>query len=185
MIKDKIGGHANLANVETAAIKWLQKKFSIKSLVDVGAGLGFQVAKAKELGLEAIGVEGDPNVINEHTVLHDFREGSYFLDKTYDLAYSCEFLEHVQEKYMSNYMPIFTKCKYILITAAPPGWGGDGHVNEQPESYWIEIFRENDIIFNKKYTDYIRSISNMNQHRNLPRKMFLKNRGLFFINERK
>jgi hypothetical protein len=29
----------------------------------------------------------------------------------------------------------------VVFTAAPPGQGGTGHVNEQPQSYWIDRFR--------------------------------------------
>ena len=29
----------------------------------------------------------------------------------------------------------------MAVTAAPPGQGGTGHVNEQPQSYWIDRFR--------------------------------------------
>jgi hypothetical protein len=28
----------------------------------------------------------------------------------------------------------------IIFTAAPPGQGGDGHINEQRQSYWRERF---------------------------------------------
>ena len=185
-MQDKIGGHANRSNVDTTAISWARDTFNVKSIIDVGAGLGQQVYTAKKLGFDAIGIEGDPNVINEHTILHDFRDGPYHLKKIYDLAFSCEFLEHVQEKYMSNYMSIFANCRYAMITAAPPNWGGYGHVNEQPTEYWIEKFAEYNIIFNEEFTDKIRAITDMGDNavsQRRPIKRFLKNRGLFFINK--
>ena len=32
--------------------------------------------------------------------------------------------------------------QYILFSAAPPGQGGVGHINEQPWEFWINLFEK-------------------------------------------
>jgi hypothetical protein len=34
----------------------------------------------------------------------------------------------------------------VLFSAAPPGQGGENHVNEQPGEYWRKLFRNHDYV---------------------------------------
>ncbi len=60
-----------------------------------------------------------------------------------DVAYCFEVAEHCPPeagdrlvRFLSQITPL------VLFTAAPPGQGGIGHVNEQPPKYWIERFEQ-------------------------------------------
>jgi len=54
-------------------------------------------------------------------------------------VWSCEFVEHVEERFADNFLAAFAKAeKCIALTYASPGQPGWHHVNCQPESYWIE-----------------------------------------------
>lgn len=56
-----------------------------------------------------------------------------------DLCISLEVAEHIPEIYALHLCQLLSKVAPTLaFTAAPPGQGGHLHVNEQPQSYWIE-----------------------------------------------
>ena len=126
-----LGGHGNRTWTDEGALKYIQNKFSISSMVDVGCGTAGMRSIAEALDIKWLGIDGDPNVSQNGVITHDFTKGEVETDK-FDLGWSVEFLEHVYEEYQPNYMAVFAKCKYVLCTAAPPGWGGYHHVNEQP-----------------------------------------------------
>jgi len=95
-----------------------------------------------------------------------------------------EFAEHVPEEYIQNFFVDYKKCKKLIFTAAPPGWGGNGHVNEQNDDYWLKKFSENGFEFDADLTKVIRDVSKLvfrGQVR-MPQKQFVKNRGLVFVN---
>ena len=79
-------------------------------------------------------------------------------------------------------MKEFQKCKRVILTAAPPFWGGKNHVNEQTEFYWIDIFENYGFELDKENTKKIRevSITEMNNEVRKPRQQFVKIRGLVF-----
>jgi hypothetical protein len=52
-----------------------------------------------------------------------------------------EVAEHLSEKYADRFVKLLASLSDIIVfTAATPGQGGNGHVNEQPPSYWIAKF---------------------------------------------
>ena len=95
----------------------------------------------------------------------------------FDLCWCVEFLEHVKEKYASNYFNTFAKCKYVFCTFAPIGKGGYHHVNLQNEAYWIRMFEKYNFKYDKKNTEKIRSSSTI--HKN-----FVRSFGLLFKNNK-
>jgi len=99
----------------------------------------------------------------------------------YDLGYSVEVLEHIDEKYINNYMPIFENCKYVVIMAAPPGWPGVHHVNCKDHDYWIDVFSKHGLIHYPYGTKLVRESSTMNNKRPY-HKRFIAHRALFFVN---
>jgi hypothetical protein len=81
------------------------------------------------------------SVLPGHVVLHDFCQGAFGGQRRFDLVWSCEFLEHVDEQYLPN---ILKTCglatRVIAVTHAFPGQAGHHHVNCQPATYWIKHF---------------------------------------------
>lgn len=123
--------------------EYLIKKFGIRSMIDIGCGVGKNARWFQERGIPAFGVEGFPDYIR-HTVLpagylfaHDYTKGPFRPLTPYDLGWSSEFVEHVEERYVPNFMATFQACYYVCLTHATPGQGGYHHVNEQPADYWI------------------------------------------------
>lgn len=82
---------------------FLISEYRIKSFLDIGCGPGGMVALASMRGLEAVGIDGDWQVPKEpdtNIIIHDFTNGPcYTVKPEFDLGWSVEFLEHVDEKY--------------------------------------------------------------------------------------
>jgi len=177
-----LGGHNNRNNLEFGSIKYLQNKFNIKSIIDIGCGPGDMKKNCEQLNIKYLGIEGDKNIIKDKNYIreHDFKY-PYLGEEEYDFGYSTEFLEHVEEQYMDNYMKVFQNCKYVLITAAPPMWPGHHHINCQDHKYWLQKFNKYGFILDCYNTLQIRNKSTMNKNRGNHKK-FIQHRGLFFIN---
>lgn len=133
-----------------------------KSLLDIGCGDGFAPLAYAELGLEVVGVDGDWTRLPQDGpfLLHDFTKGLLRLPP-FDVAYSIEFLEHLDERYLPNVAPLFQNCKVAVVTAALPNQPGHHHVNCQPPEYWHDIFRDWGLAFDAYLTDRLKKASTM------------------------
>ena len=118
--------------------------YGIKSVLDLGCGAGFSTKWFRDRVGKALGVEGDPAALAarqyDAIVTHDYTLGPFVPLDLYDLGWCAEYVEHVEAKYMANWMATLQRCRYVCITYATPGQGGHHHVNEQEEPYWLEKF---------------------------------------------
>lgn len=147
-------------------------------MLDIGCGTGGMLELAELRDVKAVGIDGDFTLSyppNLHIIVHDFTYGPSIRLQSleFDLAWSCEFLEHVEEQYVPNFMAAFQRCKYAVATAAPPGWAGHHHVNCQPKEYWINVFSQYGFEYDDEETQTIRNVSTM-------QKPFMQNNGMFF-----
>lgn len=170
-LPDHLGGHQGQTHVDHGALTYMISKFDVQSMLDIGCGPGGMVEHARSLGLSATGIDGDWTV--KPDILCDFTIEPAKALSPYDLAWSVEFLEHVEEQYIINFMPAFSWCKYAVVTYAPPGWPGHHHVNLQEETYWVNVFEHFGWIKLWKATDQIRAASTM-------KKGYMKRTGLVF-----
>jgi SAM-dependent methyltransferase len=121
--------------------------YRIRSVIDIGCGAGFSTRWFEQRVDRVLGIEGDPAAHvagvrrSDRMVRHDFTEGPFVPVDLYDLGWVAEFVEHVEAKYMANWMRALQACRYACITFARPGQGGHHHVNEQHEGYWIDRFK--------------------------------------------
>ena len=120
--------------------------YDIKSVLDVGCGAGWSTAWFEKRVGRALGIEGDPAALAvrrcDPIVTHDFTAGPFVPVSDYDLGWTAEFVEHVESKYLANWMAALQRCRYVCMTFARPGQGGHHHVNEQDEPYWIAAFKQ-------------------------------------------
>ena len=106
----------------------------------------------------------------------------------FDLCWCCEFVEHVYEKYITNFINDFKKCKYLAMTFAEIGQGGHHHVNENTEEYWIFTLKNFGFDFLENDTKILREMSNLDKQEKekTPDAQFFishfTTRGLFFVN---
>jgi SAM-dependent methyltransferase len=137
-----LGGHYNISNIDTGLFDYLKNKYDIKSMLEIGCGLGEQTDYAAKSGVDALGIDGDYTVkrSNNNFIICDLTQTTPRLDKNYDLVWSVEFVEHLHEKFIPNYMKLFQQGSYAVITHAFPGQKGHHHVNCQQSIYWIDVF---------------------------------------------
>ena len=121
--------------------------FAPDSIVDVGGGTGLWAAAFLERGVrKVLAVDGpwvpkdaravSPEHFHEHDLSTPLR-----LDTAFDLAMSLEAAEHVPENAAPDLVQSLTDlAPIVLFSAALPGQGGDGHINERLPSYWVELF---------------------------------------------
>ena len=183
VMSDHLGGHLNRTNIDEGALAWLIKTFEPKSFLDIGCGPGGMIDLALSEGLNAQGIDGDPSIIKDRIHKHDFSLEPFYPDEKFDIGWSVEFVEHVYEKYMDNYMPSFKACKVVVITYAPPGTPGHHHVNLQEEPYWIDKFKQYGFTHDLVLTTELRNSSTMNLKKKSPLKRFVQMRGLVFLND--
>jgi hypothetical protein len=171
-----LGGHMGRCHTDEGALRWLKEGLRLETMIDVGCGTGKQVELATELGFSnAMGIDGDGTIHRDISFsCHDYNNGPLRPDN-YDLAWSVEFLEHVDEQYIANYMATFEGAKYVAATCAPPGAPGHHHVNCQPKEYWIEKFAFYGFVFEPDLTVGIRKHSTMERD-------FMRHTGMVFRN---
>ena len=184
--KQILNEHAGGTNIDIGLMPFLKKNSNIKTILDVGCGPGENVRYCRKLGFQAFGIDGDKSTIPKDNFFEyvDYRKKSSNFTGPFDLCWCVEFAEHIEERYINNFIIDFKKCKALIFTAAPEGWGGVGHVNEQKQEYWIKTFQTKGFEFKPSVTKEIRKISTItfnDKIRNL-KKQFIRNRGLFFIN---
>lgn len=125
----------------------VQRLVGPRSVLDIGCGRGGWLRIWSELGAEDIaGVDGDYVDRGRLQIAGDeFRAAdlsqSLELGRSFDLVQSLEVAEHVPEAHATTFVGNLTHHgDVVLFSAAPPGQGGTGHVNEQPYEFWRDRF---------------------------------------------
>jgi SAM-dependent methyltransferase len=117
-------------------------RFNPKSVLDVGCGTGRALEFFLSKGLDAFGIEG--SAIARAKSLHpdrilpcDLRK-PVDLGRTFDLVWCFEVAEHIHSRFTDVFIQTMARhAPLVVMSAAPPGQGGEGHFNEQPKTYWI------------------------------------------------
>lgn len=171
-----LGGHDNETHIDEGVLNYMISKYNVKSFLDVGCGPGGMCELAASKGLKVLGIEGDFTLQHKIPVLiHDYNQGIANINEKFDMAWSCEFIEHVEEKFMHNYMHSFKNAKYVVCTYAEPGQWGHHHVNCQNINYWKNAFDKFGFKFSALETLNLRNKSTM-------KAIHFKRSGLFFEN---
>jgi SAM-dependent methyltransferase len=140
--------------------------FHPKNLIDIGCGEGHAIKWFIDNGVDAIGIEGSRKAlqnspVKDRIILHDYTQGPYKVESEFDMAWSCEFVEHVEARYANNYMTTFNSAKIVAMTYSEPQWsdGGHHHVNCQPQSYWNDIFEFHGYQWMEEFSWELRSMA--------------------------
>ena len=171
-----LGGHAGITHLDPGALRFATD-IGCTSMIDIGCGPGGMVDLALDLGFRTLGIDGDPTFLDHPLIQNiDYTKRPYLPEHRSDLGWTCEFLEHVEERFLDNVFTTFSKCRYIFATAAPPGAGGHHHVNCKDTDYWIQQFESRGFAFEKELTDKLRAKSTM-------QRAFVRDTGMVFLNE--
>jgi SAM-dependent methyltransferase len=129
----------------TAILSYALERFQPHSILDVGCGTGGSLSVFVERGLDAFGVEGSRLAISKSPHRSKIRqhdlEKPLNLGRRFDMVWSFEVAEHIRpEKAQIFAQSLARHSDLVVMSAAPPGQGGDGHFNEQPMEYWVALF---------------------------------------------
>ncbi|MBF0294460.1 MAG: methyltransferase domain-containing protein [Magnetococcales bacterium] len=124
-----------------------------RSVVDFGCAQGGWLAAWREQGVaDVLGLDGayvrvqDLMIPASGFMPVDLAE-SIQLARTFDLAMSLEVAEHLPPQASRNFVASLTRhADIVLFSAAPPGQGGEHHINEQPYQYWRDLFASLDYV---------------------------------------
>src|SRR5258708_1809861 len=131
-----------------AVWRYLIDRYDVKNAVSFGSGEGHCVQWLLENGVDAHGIEGLEDGIRAFNircphyagriVQHDYTKGPYWIGEN-DLIWSCEFVEHVEEKFMHHYLRSgFSRGRVVAMTHAFPGQKGHWHVLLRRADFWIQ-----------------------------------------------
>ena len=133
--------------------------FRPTSVLDVGCGTGRALDWFLERGVDAIGIEG--SVLARSKAIHPERihtrnlNNPVDLSRRFDMVWSFEVAEHIHPKFVDNFLRTLTiHSNVIVLSAAPPGQGGEGHFNEQPPQYWIDKFYQLGFEYNQTAAEH-------------------------------
>lgn len=144
------------------AIKIINNHLKFNSVFDLGCGMGLYLKEFYNLKKEVLGCDFSLDALRispkEFTVFHADVTKPIVLNRKYDLLICFEVAEHILNKYSRQLVQNCTNNgKIIVFTAANKGQGGVGHINEQPQSWWIELFEEMHYLYDFETSSRIRS----------------------------
>jgi Methyltransferase domain len=122
----------------------------IRSVLDVGCARGIWLSKWAESGVNDFhGVDGlhvdDDRLLIERSHFTPADLGSGFdLGREFDLVQSLEVAEHLPGSASAAFVALLVRHSrgLVLFSAAPPGQGGENHINEQSYDFWRGHFRD-------------------------------------------
>jgi hypothetical protein len=165
--KQHLGGFSEMdvGGINPGTFKHMVEKLGVKSLLDVGCGRGFSTSWFVTHGVDAMCVEGSHDAV-ERTVIpdsesrlveHDFSRGPWWPSKTFDAAWSVEFLEHVPVQYQFNYISAFRKAALLFVTASTNfGWH---HVEVHKSDWWIRKYESYGFRYDAKLSEQVRNVA--------------------------
>ena len=179
MLPSHLGGHQNETHTDRGSLHYFYNQLNARSLLDVGCGPGEQVLLARQEGFDAVGIDGDFIVQRpiDDVIIHDYVTGPYNFNRVFDIAWCVEFVEHVDEQYLPNFVDSFQQCKQVFFTHALPGQPGHHHVNCRYSDYWIDVMDHFGFVYEPRITREVRAASTMVQ-------IYARERGLFFTNKK-
>jgi SAM-dependent methyltransferase len=127
----------------------LLRVFPVRSVVDVGCGSGHLLAAFARAGVDdVLGLDG-AHVPRDLLQIppERFRAADLAtlgsVGGRFDLACSLEYAEHLPPSRAASFVALLAEAApVVLFSAAVPGQGGLGHVNERRQSYWAGLFAE-------------------------------------------
>jgi SAM-dependent methyltransferase len=124
-----------------------------RSVVDIGCGTGEWLATFQGAGvLDVFGIDGHWVPLDQLRIDQTLFQAADLseplrLKRAFDLAICLEVAEHLPARVAKDLIRgLVGLAPTILFSAAIPGQGGVGHVNEQWPEYWKEMFDAEDFV---------------------------------------
>ncbi len=142
-----VGREARAAASADVVVPLLLSLFPVASVVDVGCANGLWLEAFARLGIaDYLGLDGDYvprdllRIPADRFRVTDLKQPPR-LERRFDLACSLEVAEHLPADSADTFVDfLVSAAPVVAFSAAVPRQGGDGHVNEQWQSYWQARF---------------------------------------------
>ncbi len=129
--------------------KSIVETFRPESVIDVGCGSGALLVALRKLGVRRLlGLDSSEAGLDIARARgldvrkFDITAERWSGKQLFDLAVSMETAEHLPKDAADRYVALLCALAPVVVfTAAHPGQGGIGHLNEQPPEYWKELFK--------------------------------------------
>ena len=126
--------------------KKIAELYGFESVVDFGCASGYYLEGFHQGGAKIRGFEYllENSIDFMSDAIKPYVEQGNVMENIdcgkFDLSMSIEVAEHILPEKSDVFVTNLVNAsnKYILLTAAPPGQGGTGHINEQPKEFWID-----------------------------------------------
>jgi hypothetical protein len=149
--------------------KFIIGELAVKSLIDLGCGMGVSSRYFLDLGVDVLCLEGSSDAIahtrlpKDRIVQHDFTLGPWWPARTYDAVWCVEFVEHVGRHYAKNYLPVMHRAALIFVTSA--GYGGYHHVEIHEKWWWRGRMTAHGFVYLDRFSEIGRNLSKVNVSR--------------------
>jgi SAM-dependent methyltransferase len=118
-----------------------------RSVVDIGCGTGEWLATFQGAGvLDVFGIDGHWVPLDQLRIDQTLFQAADLskplrLNRAFDLAICLELAEHLPARAADDLVSSLVELAPVIVfSAAIPGQGGTGHVNEQWPDYWRDMF---------------------------------------------
>lgn len=133
-----------------------------ESMSDIGCGPGHLCELASDLGVEAHGYDiTQAEVMTNQGIFHwiDLDRGFVRIPER-PMVLCLEVAEHLRSDSDDGLIDTLVWATGVngtlLFSAATPGQGGSGHLNEQPHDYWREKLESRGLTFDAEMTETLR-----------------------------
>jgi 2-polyprenyl-3-methyl-5-hydroxy-6-metoxy-1,4-benzoquinol methylase len=132
--------------------------FSPESALDLGCGDGQWTLALAEAGVKSVGVDLARTHRESHPLATflpgDLTRISVGSLGRADICLCLEVAEHLPDAAADHLVRLITACSgNAIFSAATPGQGGTGHINEQPHAYWAERFASRGFVGDRSWRD--------------------------------
>jgi SAM-dependent methyltransferase len=131
-------------SIASAQVVMRALSFAPKSVIDVGCGVGeWNNGHADYTGID-YRVQREALLIPPQRLIEcDLNREFPQLDRTFDLCLCLEVAEHLKPSRAAGLIHFLCSLSdRVLFSAAIPHQGGNGHVNEQWQSWWADLFAQ-------------------------------------------
>eukprot|EP00591_Stephanopyxis_turris_P009576 CAMPEP_0195525506 /NCGR_PEP_ID=MMETSP0794_2-20130614/25992_1 /TAXON_ID=515487 /ORGANISM="Stephanopyxis turris, Strain CCMP 815" /LENGTH=357 /DNA_ID=CAMNT_0040655985 /DNA_START=121 /DNA_END=1194 /DNA_ORIENTATION=- len=163
--KAHLGGFSEMdpGGINPHLFKHMVTDIGVHSFLDIGCGRGFSTSWFYMHGVDVLCAEGSHDAVersvlpdpDNQVVEHDFSRGPWWPEKTYDVAWSVEFLEHVSIQFQYNYIQAFRKAALIFATSS--SGGGWHHVEVHKKEWWIQKYESYGFQYSETLTNQVKN----------------------------
>lgn len=147
-------------------VDYIINKFKPDSVVDFGCGTGIYLKEFENRSIEVFGIDGSPAALNNFRLdkskisIQDITK-KIILNRKYSCAICIEVAEHIPKKMSATLVNnLASSSDLVILSAAPKGQGGIGHINEQKKEFWIELFNLEKFDFDLESTEDFKNYLN-------------------------